>query len=282
MPTTAFRFPCPPEAQDELVAWLDHEAVSGILQEDDHVTVYSEDTDAAQVRKLLDSARSGLVEGAITEERIADRNWNAEWEKTIQPILAGPFRVRPTWSDEAALPDVQDILIDPKMSFGTGHHESTRLLLAALPERVSNGDVVLDAGTGTGVLALASLLLGARRADAFDNDPICIENATENAELNSLAAAFHVFLSDGSTLASDVGDTTYDVIIANINREVLRWMVPQLATRLNSGGSIGLAGLLVTDAPMMRSEFAAWGMKVIDDSEEGAWWSVWIEPSSEA
>lgn len=278
MPTISFRLSCPIEAQDELVAWLDHAAVSGLLQEDHMVTVYAEETDAPAVRTLLQTARTGLVDGEIQEELIQDRNWNAEWEKTIQPILAGPFRVRATWNAEPAIDGIQDILIDPKMSFGTGHHESTRLLLSALSRHVTPGSRVLDAGTGTGVLALAALFLGAAQAEAFDNDPICIENATENAELNGLSHSLSVFLSDGSDLSPEVGDTEYDVILANINREVLRWMVPGLAKRLKTGGSIGLAGLLATDAPLMREEFAAWGMHVVEDSQEGEWWSVWIQP----
>lgn len=261
-----------------MVAWLDHEAVSGLLQEDEHVTVYSDVESAGQVRELLASAREGLITGELEEQSIADRNWNSEWEKTIQPILAGPFRVRPTWNESPSIEGIRDILIDPKMSFGTGHHESTRLLLAALPDHVSEADEVLDAGTGTGVLGLAALMLGARTADAYDFDPICIENATENADLNGLAGDFRVFLSDGSDLEMHISGATYDVIIANINREVLRWMVPTLASRLRQGGTIGLAGLLVTDAPLMRSEFDAWGMQVVQESEEGHWWSVWIEP----
>ncbi|MGB1374677.1 MAG: 50S ribosomal protein L11 methyltransferase [Rhodothermales bacterium] len=280
MSTTAFRFSCPLEAQDELVAWLDHAAVTGFLQEDDHLTVYAASSDAPVVRDLLVSARPGLLAGEINEESIADRNWNAEWEKTIQPILAGPFRVLPTWNESASLEGIRDILIDPKMSFGTGHHESTRLLLAAMPERVSEGDHVLDAGTGTGVLALAALMLGAQHADAFDNDPICIENASENAELNGMDSRFHVFLNDGSELGQHVQTSRYDVITANINREVLRWMVPLLAGRLKQGGCIGLAGLLVSDGPLMRSEIQGWEMQIIHESEEGAWWSVWIEPAA--
>ena len=279
MSTTAFLFPCPPDAQDELVAWVDHEAVSGFLQEDNQMTVYAEDAQADAVRALLVSARDGLIGVPLEERSIADRNWNEEWEKSIQPILAGPFRVRPTWNEAPAIEGVQDILIDPKMSFGTGHHESTRLLLAALSDQVSEGHFVLDAGTGTGVLALAALMLGAQKADAYDNDPICIENASENAKLNGLAEEFRVFLSDGADLEDYVSDSRYDVIIANINREVLRWMVPHLVTRLRPGGTIGLAGLLVTDAPLMRTEFDSWSLRVIQESEERAWWSVWVEPA---
>lgn len=257
------------------MAWLDESVVSGLLQEADFVTVYAEASDAPVLRELIRSAPTGLVDGPTTEEPIADRNWNAEWEKTITPILAGPFRIRPTW--EKSLPEegVQDILIDPKMSFGTGHHESTRLLLGSLSGKVLPGSSVLDAGTGTGVLAFASLLLGASRAEAYDHDPLCIDNSTENAALNGLTDRFLVFQDDGSGLDKWLGQRRFDVITANINREVLRSMLPALSERLATGGFLGLAGLLMSDAAIMRNDLAALHLSIVEENAEGSWWSVW-------
>jgi len=279
MPTIAFQLTSPSDRQDELVAWLDEEDVSGILQDEESVTVYADVAGADRVRELLSGAPEGLVEGPVSEETIADRNWNAEWERSITPITAGPFRVRPTWEASTPPEGISDILIDPKMSFGTGHHESTRLLLSRLPGKVTKGSGILDAGTGTGVLAFAALLLGAERADAFDYDPLCIENATENADLNNLTGRFHVFQDDGTTLDASIGDRRYEVITANINREVLRSMLPALAARLKQEGFLGLAGLLTTDAAIMREELAALGLDIVEENEEGSWWSVWGQRS---
>lgn len=280
MPTIAFRLKSPPDKQDELVAWLDDDDVSGILQEDDSVTVYADVARADGVRVLLSGVPEGLLAGATSEETIADRNWNEEWERSITPITAGPFRVRPTWEASAPPEGIRDIMIDPKMSFGTGHHESTRLLLSSLSGKVTSGSRFLDAGTGTGVLAFAALLLGAGRADAFDYDPLCIENATENAGLNDLSDRFYVFQDDGTTLAASIADSQYEVITANINREVLRSMLPALSGRLNPGGHLGLAGLLTSDASIMRADLDALGLVIVEENEEGSWWSVWGQRGS--
>lgn len=280
MSAISFSFKSPESRQDELVAWLDEPETSGLLQDADLVTVYAAETDAEVVRELIRNAPTGLVVGVVSEESIADRNWNAEWEKTITPIVAGPFRVRPTWETSEPSRGQTDIIVDPKMSFGTGHHESTRLLLGSLAGKVVPGSHVLDAGTGTGVLAFAALLLGAVQADAFDYDPLCIENATENATLNQMRDRFRVFEDDGSGLDEWLGHDVYDVVTANINREVLRSMLPELVRRLKPGGFIGLAGLLVTDASIMHQEIEGLGLVVEEESQEGSWWSVWARSSS--
>lgn len=262
------------------MAWLDDDIVSGVLQEDDSVTVYADVDRADGVRALLSGVPEGLFAGATSEEVIADRNWNEEWERSITPITAGPFRVRPTWETSAPPKGTRDIMIDPKMSFGTGHHETTRLLLSSLSGKVASGTRFLDAGTGTGVLAFAALLLGSDYADAFDYDPLCIENATENAGLNDLSDRFHVFQDDGTTLAASIADRQYEVITANINREVLRSMLPALSGRLKPGGYLGLAGLLTSDAPIMRADLDALGLAIVEENEEGSWWSVWGQRGS--
>ena len=281
MPTIAFRLNCPEHRQGELVAWMDQHAVSGLLQEGEYVTVYSDVSKAEDIRTLIEAVPEALKLGPVSEEQIADRNWNADWEKTITPILAGSFRVRPTWVDSEAGEGIMDILIDPKMSFGTGHHESTRLLLSTLAGKVPSGARILDAGTGTGVLAFAGLLLGAEHADGFDFDPLCIENAEENAGLNGLTDRFRVFLDDGTNLGRFLSDASYDVITANINREVLRSMIPTLKKRLKPGGLMGLAGLLVSDAPLMRCEIEDAKLTVVQEMEEGEWWSAWVKRETE-
>lgn len=166
-----------------------------------------------------------------------------------------------------------DVIIDPKMSFGTGYHESTRLILYRIWDKVDAGDRVLDAGTGTGVLAIAALLAGASWADAFDTDPLCIENSTENAELNGFKDRFRVYEGDERVAPG----RDYDVILANINREALRAMLPALRDLLREDGVLGMAGLLKTDRDVMLASIDAASMVVVDESEEGKWWSVWVE-----
>lgn len=278
MPSIAFEFRVPESRQDELIARLDDVVVEGIWQEGDAVTVYAQPADAASVQDALEGPLAPLLDGPVRVAEIADRNWNAEWEKTIQPIHAGRFRVRPTWTDAAPDGNWIELLIDPKMSFGTGHHESTRLLLSRMDRMVKDGDRVLDAGTGTGVLAFAALACGAVHADAFDYDPLCIENATENAALNNFTGQFTVELDDGSGLTADhplFDGVGFDVVIANINREVLRGMLPSLSSRMKPGGRIGLAGLLTSDADIMKADLETLELEFLESNIEGEWWSAW-------
>lgn len=278
MPSIAFRVPVPETLQDEFAAWLEDFPVEGLWLEGPHVTIYTSPSDASAVREALSGPLARLASGPIEETEIADRNWNAEWEQTIQPIRAGRFRVRPTWTQVPPDEGVTDLIVDPKMSFGTGHHESTRLMLSRIDRMVRAGDTVLDAGTGTGVLAFAALACGAARAESFDFDPICLENAAENAVLNGMENRFRVELDDGSGLMAEqplFGGVAFDVVMANINREVLRHMLPALHARLRVGGRLGLAGLLVSDAPIMESALHALGLDILETCTEGDWWSVW-------
>lgn len=271
--TVSFTFPCNEEVQDELIALLEDDGVTGFHQEDSELTVYCNEPAADRVERQLETHLSRYLDGPAVREVVAQRNWNEEWEKTIQPIPAGRFRIRPTWHDGPPPEGMTDVIIDPKMSFGTGYHESTRLLLYGIWDKVKPGDRILDAGTGTGVLAIAALLAGASWADAFDTDPLCIENSTENAELNGFKDNFRVFEGDEHVAPG----RDYDVVLANINREALRAMLPALCDLLHKDGVLGMAGLLKTDREVMLASIHATSMVVVDESEEGNWWSVWVE-----
>jgi ribosomal protein L11 methyltransferase len=211
---------------------------------------------------------------AITERTMLAVNWNARWEATVRPIPVGPFVVAPTWAEvppEHAGKTL--LLIDPKMSFGTGYHESTRLALRFLPGLVRGGERVLDAGTGTGILAIAALRLGAREALGFDIDPWSTENAAENAALNGVSDRFEV--REGSVEV--VAETGFDLVLANIHLEVLRELLPLLVEKLADGGRLVLAGLLeMQREPMVEAAEAA-GLTLYDEATEGEWWACVCE-----
>ncbi|MEM1043529.1 MAG: 50S ribosomal protein L11 methyltransferase [Bacteroidota bacterium] len=213
----------------------------------------------------------GLPDDAFEERMMRDENWNARWEATIRPHAVGRFLVKPTWAEVP--PEHADKLlleIDPKMSFGTGYHESTRLVLRFLPGLVRGGEQVLDAGTGTGVLALAALKLGAAAAIGFDIDPWARANAAENALLNGAAGQFEV--REGALdVVPEVG---FDLAFANINRNALEAMLPGLAAKLAPGGRLVLAGLLRTDRDTMTAAVRDAGLTLYDEATENEWWSV--------
>lgn len=271
MPTLSISIPATGPNQEILIAFLDDYSVEGFQETAESLIVFVDQSNADALRLALQTSLAGYISASPTEEEIQDRNWNEEWEKTIDSIRAGGFWIRPTWNKSSAPPDHIEVIVDPKMSFGTGYHESTRLMLGGIQEFTSVGDSVLDAGTGTGVLAIAALLKGAKSADAFDFDPICKENADENASLNGLKDDLRVYEGSESVIPGE----DYDLILANINREALRGMLPELTSRLAPNGKIGLSGLLYTDREIMLGTLRECALLNIREYRERNWWSVW-------
>lgn len=233
--------------QESLIAELFDLDFDTFEQQDDKIITYIEKErftvgDREHIEKLL-AVYPG--EGYIqSEEVVADQNWNETWEQTIQPQLIGHFFVKPTWSKATAPEGCIPLEIDPKMAFGTGYHESTRLMLHLLPDVVSQGDGVLDAGTGTGILSIASVKLGASQVLAFDIDRWSVTNTEENILLNDTAGKVMVKKGSEEVIPEQA---PYDVVLANINRNTIFEMLPALVNALKKGGDILFSGLLESD-----------------------------------
>ncbi|NGP76500.1 50S ribosomal protein L11 methyltransferase [Balneolaceae bacterium YR4-1] len=213
----------------------------------------------------------GFIE---TEEVVADRNWNEEWEKTIVAQNIGKFYVKPTW--QRGEPDNDSILleIDPKMAFGTGYHETTRLMLKLLPSVIEGDDIVLDAGTGTGILAIAAIKLGADKAFAFDIDEWSITNTRENILLNGVEKKVAVRKGSLETIPSG---SQYDVILANIERNTILDMLPKLKRLLKEEGRMLLSGLLEKDEPSVTQKLEDLELKVKEIRQENEWIAYSVE-----
>ena len=271
--TLELTLPIPTDWQDVVVALLADLEFEGFVQEDDLLKAYlpAPSWNADHKAAVTDCLRKYGSQTAFEERAIPAQNWNQAWEQSIHPLPVGRFLIKPSW---ASLPPGQDdkivLVIDPKMSFGTGYHESTRLILRVLPALVTGGEQVLDAGTGTGILAIAALKLGAATALTFDIDPWVEENVLENFERNEV--------TDRATYRTGALDvvleTGFDLVLANINRNVLIDMMPGLVERLRPGGHLVLAGLLREDRPEMLGHTAAHKLETERESVEGTWWSV--------
>ncbi len=261
------------DAQELLIAELTDLDFESFLQEDTFLKAYIPsprwtDVKREHIERWLFA--HGYTE-PIVESSLEAKNWNRQWEETIRPLAVGPFLVKPTWADiPAEHRDKILVEIDPKMSFGTGYHESTRIALRFLPEVIRPGDTVLDAGAGTGILAVAALKLGAGRAVGFDNDEWAQENALENMYLNDVADRFD--FRPGSLDA--VPESPFDVILANINRNVLLAFMPEFRKKLSPDGRLVLAGLLVQDRPAMLAAAEPLGLSAAAEATEGEWWGA--------
>ncbi len=204
----------------------------------------------------------------LDEEIQQERNWNEEWEKTIQPQTIGRFYIHPTWADQPAPAGTIPITIDPKMAFGTGYHETTRLLLRLLPEFVRKDVVVLDMGTGTGILAIAALRLGAEKATGIDIDPWSYDNAIENARLNAVSDRLEIRIGSTEMISAE---EKYDLILANINRNILLELAEKLVSRLFPGGILMLSGILEEDVQAIRDHPAYASMELLGTWKENEW-----------
>jgi ribosomal protein L11 methyltransferase len=205
----------------------------------------------------------------LNSEKIYEpQNWNENWEKTIEPIEVGQFYIRPTWKPIDTPEGLILLEIDPKMAFGTGYHETTRCILRMLPSVVSKGCSVLDVGTGTGILAIAALKLNAGRAFGFDVDEWSYDNAMENAYLNGVADRFEV--KEGSFDTVPAGDT-YDLVLANVNRNMLLGTSSQISTLVSDGGTLVLSGLLDVDEDIILMNYDYSRLKLIDRIQENEW-----------
>jgi ribosomal protein L11 methyltransferase len=200
-----------------------------------------------------DARREAVVRAAtdaVGRERVevsavVKRDWSEVWKAGLRAIEVSPrLRVRPSFDTSPARPEQRDLVIDPGQAFGTGGHESTRLALAwidALRGELAGGHGVLDVGTGTGVLALAALALGADRATAFDLDPLAAPAARGNATRNALDAHLSLFTGPIEALAPSVA---FRGIVANMLRRELEPVLAAMVDRLDAGGWLVISGLL--------------------------------------
>lgn len=220
---------------------------------------------------LLDEVfvlNSDEFEIGYTQEEIAQVNWNAEWEKNFHPIqvddvvsIRAPFHENPNLE--------YDIVIEPKMSFGTGHHETTHMMVQHLNKLDLQGKKTLDMGCGTGILAIFAELKGAQPIDAIDIDNWCYENSLENVTRNN-CKYISVYEGDASLLVGK----HYEVIIANINRNILLNDIKMYASCLGAGGVLLLSGFYKEDIPLLEAEAMKFGLVIDDTIERNKWVSL--------
>ena len=202
----------------------------------------------------------------FTSKEIVQQNWNAEWERNFKPIRVGEScMVRAPFHSKENV--AFDIIIEPKMSFGTGHHETTHMMLEHILGHEFNDKTVLDMGCGTGVLGILAAMKGAKAVDAVDIDEWCVVNSLENVERNNCSNV-SVFQGDVQFLNSNKG---YDVILANINRNILLEDIPVYGRALKPGGLLFLSGFYLGDLPAINSKCAENGLEFDKNLEKNAW-----------
>ena len=208
---------------------------------------------------------------SFTIEEIEQVNWNEVWEKNFEPIeVDGMCHVRAPFHPKTAAQ--YDIVIEPKMSFGTGHHETTHMMIQHLLRLDVQGKKTLDMGCGTAILAILAEMKGAQPIDAIDIDNWCYLNSIENAARNTCQ---HITVYEGD--ASLLVDQRYELIIANINRNILLADMQAYANCLVSGGTLLLSGFYAEDIPFLEASCTENGMQYVSQLQRNNWVSLEFE-----
>lgn len=242
--------------------------VDGVWERDDHVELYVEDDKIDEVIDHINTLPDPL-KGKVVVEELEAINWNAEWEANFNPVQVRDFCLihAPFHTDLATC--TYHIKLMPKMAFGTGHHETTYMMIDQMSHLDFNGKSILDFGCGTAVLAILAEKMGAKDILAIDHEEPAIDNSIENAALNH---AEHITIV-GGTLET-VEHKAFDIILANINYNVLIKSAEQLKSYVHADSYLLLSGILLEKMDSIKEEYASKGWEIIKDMVKGEWTSM--------
>ncbi|KXK06254.1 MAG: 50S ribosomal protein L11 methyltransferase [Ignavibacteriaceae bacterium] len=232
--------------REQIESLLFLNGVTNILEEGSEFITYFESSAGWKTEELKSNLLSvlSLSPDDFIVAELEEKNWNQEWEKTIEPVhISDKIIVYPSWKSDEVKTEPGKVLIEinPKMSFGTGHNETTQLMLEMIAKNITGTEKkMLDYGCGTAVLSIACAKLGVSEAIAIDNDPDAIENANEYVTVNNVAEIVQVRFSNIQSL----DESGFDIICANIIRSVIVDTFDLIHAKLNSGGKLLLSGIL--------------------------------------
>ncbi|MEO8208969.1 MAG: 50S ribosomal protein L11 methyltransferase [bacterium] len=265
------------ENYDKLYNKLYLEGIKNILEENGLLKIYFGEDYIDEINIL----EKNLLESKIiskkdfTVEKMENKNWNDEWESSIEPIyIKDKMIIYPSWKKNS-LKNIEDkilIEIDPKMSFGTGHNETTQLVLELMCENINgNEDKLLDFGAGTGILTIAGIKLGINEAVAIDIDEDSILNAKENFEKNSV----HKKVKLSKQRINEIEEDSFDVICANIIRSVIIENIEHVKDKINVNGKLFLSGILISEDQEILEHLTQHEFEVIDIISKSDWIGIY-------
>lgn len=256
-------------ASEILIAELGYAGFESFVETETGIIAYIQKKDWKE--SILDDIqilKSDEFSINYTSEQIEQTNWNKEWEKNFNPIVVNdlctvraPFHEKPNTK--------YDIVVEPKMSFGTGHHETTHMMIQHILNNDFSNKSVLDMGCGTGVLAILSEMKGAKPVDAIDIDNWCYLNSLENVERNN-CQNISVYEGDSNLIK----DKKFDIILANINRNILLKDIKSYASCLNEKGVLFLSGFYKNDILILEEECKKYMLKLDEKLEMNNWVSL--------
>lgn len=255
--------------QEMLIALLSEMNYDGFEERKDCLIAYTTESDF-DVNRLAEILATWKIEW--NSRQVARENWNRQWEEHFQPVVLEHFCTIRADFHHFPVETPHEIVITPKMSFGTGHHQTTRSMMRAMKDLDCKEKRVLDFGTGTGILAILAEQLGAASVLAVDNDEWCIENSTENAARNA-CRSLEFRLGSLEVVQEDC----FDLILANINRHILLQYMSLMYDKLLNGGTLLLSGLLFSDEEIVKSAALQQGFRFIRKYNEDNWIALSFE-----
>lgn len=261
-------FPCSEDVTDLLAAFLADAGFESFEPDEKGLTAYIQDS-LYKGEAVKESIRSLPYDVDIIFKAtfVKGKDWNEEWEKNyFKPIVvADRCVVRSSFHNDAPKAEYE-IVIDPKMAFGTGHHSTTSLMLTYLLNMELEGKRMIDMGTGTGILAILAMMRGAKSAVGIEIDPGAYENSLGNGRLNGVDVEFRC---GDASLLTDYSDV--DVFVANINRNVITSDIDSYSKTLRPGGTMLLSGFYVEDIPVVEEAAAKAGLVLVETRSDNNW-----------
>ena len=268
--------PCTETVNDVLAAVLGEAGFESFVEREGGLSAYIQQSlcDEETIKNALTDFPLPDTQITYSYVEAEDKNWNEEWEKNFfQPIVIGDRCVIHSTFHTDVPKAEYDIVINPQMAFGTGHHETTSLIIGELLDSELQGKSLLDMGCGTSILAILARMRGAAPCTAIDIDEWCVRNSIENIELNQVTD-ITVEQGDAAALA---GKGPFDIVIANINRNILLNDMKQYVACMHPGSELYMSGFYVDDIPVIREEAERNGLSFVHYKEKNRWAAVKLQ-----
>lgn len=270
--------PCSETITDILAQFLSEAGYESFVADSEGLTSYikNELFDSTAVNEIVKNFPLENITMDVSDTFVEGRDWNSEWEQHyFKPIIVnGQCVIHSSFHKD--IPKAEyDIVIDPKMAFGTGHHQTTSLIIERLLSMELKNKSIIDMGTGTGILAILAAMRGANPVEAIEIDPMAHINAVENVKLNE-HPEINVILGDASALSNI---QPADILLANINRNIIVGDMESYSKALKSGGTMILSGFYEEDIPVVAQAAKQYGLKQTDYTTRDRWASLSLKKS---